>query len=275
MELLAQAADRLAVTGRDVGVQLGGTASAAITDNDIDGALAVGILFGDGSTGTAEDNRVTAPDAVGVMASGTAHPEINRNRLRDSAAGLVFRESAAGSAAFNTLTGHAVGVQIVDQADPYLDGNIVTDSKEAGVVFGGSARGTLARNTIVRNGQIGVQVGESAQPQMLGNEIRGPGVYAVIYRDSGAGRLHDNVLADQVFGIQLSDNAAPEITGNRLQGVALTGISYADNTGGTISGNDCGGTGSGAISLGAGISISAPANPVVGENNCSLSRASE
>jgi parallel beta-helix repeat protein len=263
------------VTGRDIGIQLGGSATAAIADNDVDGAVAVGILFGEASTGTAEDNRVTAPEAVGIMASGTSRPEINRNRLRDSAAGLVFRESAAGSASFNTLTGHVIGVQIVDQADPILDGNIVTDSKEAGVVFGGAARGTLSRNTIVRNGTIGVQVGESSRPSVLGNEIRGAGVYAMIYRDDGGGQLNDNVLADYVFGIQLSDNAAPDITNNRLQGIALTGISYADNTGGTISGNDCGGTGSsGAFSFGAGISITAPANPTVGENNCSLSRSS-
>ena len=46
------------------------------------------------------------------------------------------RHGIAGNASFNTLTGHAVGVQIVDQATPLLDGNIITDSKEAGVVFG-------------------------------------------------------------------------------------------------------------------------------------------
>jgi parallel beta-helix repeat protein len=107
-----------------------------------------------------------------------------------------------------------------------------------------------------------------------GNEIRGAGVYAVVYRDDGAGDLRDNVLADYVFGVQLSGNAAPDVTGNRLQGVALTGISYSDDTGGTISGNDCGSTGSGGgFSLGAGISITPPANPTVGENNCSISRS--
>ena len=261
------------ITGRDIGVQLGGASSAAITDNDIADVAAVGILFGEGSTGSADDNRVTAPDAVAIMASGTAAPEVSRNRLRDSAAGLVFRENAAGSAAFNTLTGHGVGMQIIDQSAPFLDGNVVTDSEEAGVVFGGSTSATLSRNTIVRNAQVGVQIGESARPRILGNEVRGSGVYAVVYRDSGAGQLNDNLLADYVFGIQLSDNAAPAITNNRLQNVALTGISYADNTGGSISGNDCGGTGSGAISLGAGISITAPANPTLGENNCSVSRS--
>jgi parallel beta-helix repeat protein len=261
------------VTGREIGFQLGGSATATISDNDIDGVTAVGVLFGEASTGTAENNRVSAPDGVAIMASGTANPEINRNRLRDSAAGLVFRENATGSASFNTLTGHAVGVQIVDQSNPVLDGNIVSDSTEAGVVFGGSARGTLSRNTIVRNGNIGVQVGESARPRVLGNEIRGPGVYAMVYRENAGGEANDNLFADHVFGIQLSDNAAPDITNNRLQGIALTGISYADNTGGDISGNDCGGTTQSA--LGAGISISAPADPNVGDNNCSLSRSAD
>ena len=73
--------------------------------------------------------------------------------------------------------------------------------------------------------------------------------------------------------ISRSGNASPDITNNTLQGVALTGISYADNAGGSISGNDCGGTGGGQISLGAGISITPPANPTVGENNCSVNRS--
>jgi serine/threonine-protein kinase len=207
-----------------------------------------------------------------MMASGTSQPVINRNRLRDSAAGIVFRENATGSASFNTLTGHQVGMQIIEQAKPLLDGNVITDSKQSGVVFGGSASGTLSRNTIVRNGNIGVQIGESAHPDVRGNEIRGAGVYAVVYRDDAVGRLHDNLLADYVFGVQLTGNAAPDITGNTLQGVALTGISYSDNTGGTISGNDCGNTGAGGgVSLGAGISITPPANPTVGDNNCAVS----
>jgi parallel beta-helix repeat protein len=261
------------IISREIGVQIGGSSTAAVSDNDIDGATAVGILFAESATGSAKENRVTAPEAVGIMASGTSRPEIDRNRVRDSAAGLVFRESASGNASFNTLTGHAVGVQIIDQATPFLDGNVVTDSKEAGVVVGGSAEGTLSRNTIVRNGNVGVRVAESARPDVLGNEIRGPGVYAMIYQDDAGGQANANVLADHVFGIQLSGNASPDITNNTLQGVALTGISYADNAGGSISGNDCGGTGSGQISLGAGISITPPANPTVGENNCSVNRS--
>jgi len=260
------------VLGGQIGIELGGTATAALTDNEVDGQTAVGILFGEASTGTAKNNRVSAPGGVAIMASGTAKPAISRNRLRNSAAGLVFRENATGTASFNTLTGHTVGMQIVDQANPFVDGNVVTDSTQAGVVFGGSAQGTLSRNTLARNGSIGVQVGESATPKVLGNEIRGPGTYAMVYRDNSGGRANDNLLADHVFGIQLNDNAAPDITNNRLQGIALTGISYADNTGGNISGNDCGGTSGSA--LGAGISITAPAAPNVGDNNCSISNSS-
>ena len=76
-------------TGRDIAIQLGGSAPADIRQRHRRRA-AVGILFGEASTGTAEDNRVTVAEGVGIMASGTSNPQINRNRLKDSAAGLVF-----------------------------------------------------------------------------------------------------------------------------------------------------------------------------------------
>jgi hypothetical protein len=78
--------------------------------------------------------------------------------------------------------------------------------------------------------------------------------------------VSDNFIVDHVFGIQLGDSAAPSIRNNTLRQIALTNIVYADNTGGDVSGNSC------ESSLGAGISVSAPANPTIGTNDCTLSQ---
>ena len=143
---------------------------------------------------------------------------------------------------------------------------MISDSTEAGIVFGGSASGRFVRNTVANNGSIGLQVGEFAHPEISGNEIRGPGVYGMLFRESGAGRVSDNRLVNHVFGIQLGDSAAPDLVDNMLEEIVLTSIVYADSTGGQATGNQC------SSSTAAGISISSPANPVLSDNACSVSR---
>jgi hypothetical protein len=158
-------------------------------------------------------------------------------------------------------------VQLVDRAAPFLATNTVSDSKEAGVVFGGETNASFEQNILERSGNISIQVGESARPTIAGNEIRGQAVYGLLYRDAARGTARDNRIINHVFGFQLNDSAAPDIIGNLLEEIALTNIVYADSTGGLVSGNTC------TESFSAGISITAPADPTVGDNACSLSRS--
>ena len=53
---------------------------------------------------------------------------------------------------------------------------------------------------------------------------------------------------------------------NVLRQIALTNIVYADNTGGEATNNSC------QSQLGAGISVTAPANPTLSGNDCTISR---
>lgn len=254
------------VIDRDVGIQVGGAAAPHLTGNIVTGSVAVGILFGDESAGIATNNHLSGADSVGILVGGHSAPTVTENTMTDNSVGLVFRETARGLARGNTITRHVTGVQIVDQATPTLDGNTITESTEAGIVFGGSAAGRFLRNTVANNGSIGLQVGESAHPEIAGNEIRGPGVYGMLFRDSGAGRASENLLVDHVFGIQLGDSAAPDLVSNTLEEIVLTGIVYADSTAGSAIGNRC------SSSTAAGISVSAPADPVLTDNECSVSR---
>lgn len=254
------------VSERDVGIQIGATAVADVRDNVITAAGAVGVLVSDGAAATIVDNEISGSDGVGVLASGASAPAIERNRIFDNGVGLVLREGAAGSATDNTIERHVIGVQVVDRAAGSISGNTVVDSVEAGVVFGGSSTTRFEKNTLARNGSIALQIGEEASPVVAENEIRGQGIYGILLRDRAAGSIVANRIVDHVFAIQLGDSAAPEILDNRLEQIALTNIVYADSTGGRVAGNNC------AESLSAGISVTAPADPEIGDNECTISR---
>jgi hypothetical protein len=255
------------VLGREIGIQIGGSADPDITENTVTDSIAVGILFGDQAKGRATANEVSGAETVGILAGGTSDPQIVDNLIAKNAVGLVFRENAVGLATGNTIEQHAVGVQVVDAATPTLESNDIVDSLEAGAVFGGSSAATFEGNTMARNGNISIQVGETAQPRIANNEMQGEGVYGLLYRDSGGGVASGNRIINHVFGIQLNDSVAPDLIGNSLEEIALTSIVYADNAGGSASGNAC------TESFSAGISVTAPANPTLTDNDCSLSRS--
>jgi parallel beta-helix repeat protein len=194
---------------------------------------------------------------------------VRDNQITDNGVGLVFREDAAGTATGNTILRHTIGMQVVDRASPTIESNTVRDSEEAGVAYAGSARGTFRRNTLSANGSITMQVAGTAAPAITDNELRGQSVYGILYQESAAGSAVANRIVDQVFGIQVNGSARPSIRDNDLDKIALTSIVFEESSGGDVSGNTC------TTTLTAGISISGAANPTVGTNECTVSRASE
>jgi parallel beta-helix repeat protein len=262
----AATVERNEVGNREIGIQIGGNATPIIRDNTVLDSAAVGILFGDAAAGTASGNSVTSPEAVGILSGGTSTPSITGNEVVGNGVGLVFREESAAEVRANTVREHTIGVQVVDGAAPFLFGNTVEASTEAGVAFAGTSRGRMEQNTLVRNGNISVQVAESAQPDIGGNEIRGEGIYAILFRDASAGRVRDNQIVNFVYGIQLDGTSAPAITGNAFDGVVLTNIIYDGSSAGSAAGNQCSAT------FTAGITVSAGANPTLSDNSCTVSR---
>lgn len=255
------------VSNRDVGVQVGGTANPDLIDNVIRNSVTVGILYGGGASGTASKNEVSSAEAVGVLAGGLSAPRFEENDITQNAVGMVFRESTRAVARRNVVDLNSIGVQVVDKADAAIEANMITNSLEAGAVFGGSASGTFEWNTMATNGNTTIQVGESANTRIAFNEIRGQGAYGVVYRDNATGEFRKNRIIDFIFGVQVNDAAQPQLYDNTLEEIALTNIAYAGSSGGEISGNRC------ATTLGAGISVTAPANPNLGNNACTVSRA--
>ena len=258
------------VTGREVGIQIAGEAAPTIEDNTVRNSVAIGILYGGDAAGRATSNTITGSESVGIILSGTSSPTVQSNTITDNGVGVVARENAAGSVTENSVLRHLIGMQIVDNASTSITDNTVSDSLEAGVAYGGTAKGGFASNTLSRNGNIAVQIGEQAAPSIVNNEIRGQGVYGLLYRDGAAGEARDNFIVDHVFGVQLGDRAAPRLVNNLFREIALTSIVYGDTTGGLAQGNDCPTAG-----VTAGITISPDADPTIRDNpNCTVSRSS-
>jgi parallel beta-helix repeat protein len=249
---------------RSVGIRIGGSASPDVTDNTIRASVEAGIVFAEAATGRATGNDVSGEGAIGVFVSGAAAPELRDNSLTGNSVGLVLTDDARGTVAANTIQSNAVGVQMIGRSAASVNGNVIADNVDAGAVFGDASTVRFERNTVSLNGQVGLEISGSAEPTISENEVRGEGVYGVIYRDTGAGSAGGNRIVNYVYGIQLQGSAAPALTGNTLDEIVLTSIVYIDSSGGSASGNQC------AQSLGGGISVTAPANPTLTDNACTL-----
>lgn len=253
------------VSDRVIGVQVAGSAAPDITDNTISSSVDVGIRFAEAAKGRATGNVVSGAEAVGVLVEGTAAPEVRDNELTGNGVGLAFTANSSGTATFNTIQLNTIGVQVVGQSEAFLSGNLITDNVDSGAVFGGTAVARFELNTVVRNGDVAVQVTESAAPVLSGNELRGPGVHGIIYRDSAAGVASGNRVIEHAYGIQVQGSAAPDLVDNTFEEILLTSIVYISSSGGSATGNSC------PTSLGAGIVVSDVANPTLDDNDCTVS----
>lgn len=250
------------------GVQVGGTAAPSVTDNVLRNTGVAGLLIAERASGSYTGNTITDSRTVGAMVAGSASPTLRGNSLVGNGVGMVFRENARATAVANRIVDHAVGMQVVDTASPVVEGNTIESTTEAGVAFAGTSRGRFAGNILSSNGNLSIQVAEFARPDIVGNELRGRSVYGILYRDNAGGTASGNRIVDHIFAIQLGNRAAPTLTGNVFRTIALTSIVYADSSGGTASGNDCE-----ESVLSAGISVTAPANPIIGDNSCTVTRS--
>lgn len=250
------------------GIQVGETATPTISANTVRDSGSIGILVGDQAGGTVRSNTISGAALAAVMVGGSASPSVRDNTISDNDVGIVYRDSARGTASGNRLTRHVVAVQVIGSASPTIEGNSISSSTEAGVAYGGSAGGRFSGNTLTANGNISIQVAESARPTISGNELRGRAVYGILLRDSARGTVSGNRIIDHIFGIQVVDRAAPSLVRNAFTDIALTSIVYADSAGGEAVGNTCQESG-----LSSGISVTAPANPVLSGNQCSITRS--
>jgi hypothetical protein len=134
------------ITERDVGIQVGGTAAPVVSDNQLRGNRRVGMLFAEQAAGSAIGNIMSQLVGSAIEVIDSASPAINANELRGSDFGLVYVDSAGGSAKDNRLLNHRVGIQVQGTATPRLIDNSFYAVEAAAIVFAETASGEASGN---------------------------------------------------------------------------------------------------------------------------------
>jgi parallel beta-helix repeat protein len=140
-----------------------------------------------------------------------------------------------------------VGMLIVGQAQPTLEGNLCRDN-ELGIAYLDNAGGVARQNGCSGNGN-GIRVGDQTQPMLEGNVCRDNGC-GIAYLDNAGGVAWQNRCSGNKWGITVHDQAQPTLEGNVCTDSKWSGIGYRDNAGGVARQNECSGNGDFGIGVG-------------------------
>ena len=257
------------LNGQTVAIQVGDSAAPSIEGNEISNATAAAIVSRDEATGRIVGNTILNPLAVGIQIVDSSTPEVTDNVL------MADLASADIGPAENTSEvdsgGDSEGDSEADSGgdsegentsqEQATDGSDFGDST-VGILFADATSGAAMRNQIF-GFVIGVQVGDSANPELVDNVVDGGAANGVgfLYRDTGTGTATGNRTAGHSIGFQISDEADPELTQNVVEQVGDVAFLIQGTATPTLDDNSCpiGVPGVGVLEQGA---------PIVGRNRC-------
>jgi len=257
------------LNGQTVAIQVGDSAAPSIEGNEISNATAAAIVSRDEATGRIVGNTILNPLAVGIQIVDSSTPEVTDNVL------MADLASADIGPAENTSEvdsgGDSEGDSEADSGgdsegentsqEQATDGSDFGDST-VGILFADATSGAAMRNQIF-GFVIGVQVGDSANPELVDNVVDGGAANGVgfLYRDTGTGTATGNRTAGHSIGFQISDEADPELTQNVVEQVGDVAFLIQGTATPTLDDNSCpiGVPGIGVLEQGA---------PIVGRNRC-------
>lgn len=224
------------VRGADVALQVGGQAQPSVQDNEITETVLVGLLLGEDSAGTFANNVITGSEGAGLFVEGAATPALESNTIEGGEVGISFTESSGGSLNSSTLSGQDISVDVRDDAAPHIEGNTISDSTSAGVVFSSTIAGTFVDNSIIEPGAIGIQLVGSTEHVIEANRIEG-GQTGASLLESSAALLIDNMFTGQDVGIDVGGSATPVLQGNTVSDAVGAGLVFREESAGEATDN--------------------------------------
>lgn len=149
-------------------------------------------------------------------------------------------------------SGNVYGIYLSESDDNHLEGNVVSNNTDYGVVVLRGTNNTLADNQLTANGRYGIYGWEASGNQFIGNEfLQGVSYGMVLSNDCDDNLISGNVFTDNYGGIRISYSSGNRIVGNFCEnGTAHAILVDHDSTNNRISGNECINT-----SMGAGIQL--------------------
>lgn len=134
-----------------------------------------------------EDNAWTG------IAAGGGHlvSIVGSTFTNNKACGICFLDGGQGSVSRSSLRSNGIGVAVIGGADPAIVGNRFV------------------------GGEVGIQISDSAKPNIDDNTITGATRAALIYTDKAAGTLGHTTCRKVRYGIVLSRHAVPTLVDNK------------------------------------------------------------
>ena len=205
-----------------IGFVVEGQAAPTIENATVTGGV-VAIAYTDDASGSLVGGSFTGQE-IAIQIDGAAAPVVDGAVLSDAtSAGMVVRGDAAPRVSGVRIERSGeVGLAVAEAARPEF-----RSLEIVGGVTGASMVGTstaLLEASTFEELEVGVQVGEAAEPRLIGNRFESVASAAIVYVDSGAGEAIENTVRDPgVVAIQLGGEAAPALIGNVLFASPPTG----------------------------------------------------
>lgn len=161
--------DVLQITGGTINIRdcmfTGGKSPSGSTSSLGNGISITGL-----TQGIIHNNRSKNNNASGIRLQGVnSEVQIIGNELQQNGEGIFYWNST-GYASNNSLMYNLFGIVASGQSSPVIVGNII-DGNDTGIVYTGTARGTISDNTISNNRGAGVWIQDVATPLLSKNTI--------------------------------------------------------------------------------------------------------
>ena len=209
-----------------------------------------GIVIGSTSTGTVIDHAEIRWAARAVEVTGSTTATVSNSDIREfSEYGIYYHTGASGSISGNTIDNVndvGQGIRLTSTVAVTVDANVVSNTEYGVVVGGSSSPVVVSGNTLQDNGNSGVHVSGTADPQVTGNTIinnaygvRADAGYSnatpapVVTGNDIYGNTSYDYYAER-FGTAVNETITLDATGNwwgtaDLQAIAVQVYDFRDN----------------------------------------------
>jgi parallel beta-helix repeat protein len=192
-------------------------------------------------TGTDWSNVLVVNDAEIDMAGCRLTGGIWSDEEEQGGSGLLVRGDSTGHVRESWFEENGLhGIEIQDRSQLMVEGNVVRNNAQSGIIFWDSSGGTALQNRCTGNGLNGISINEQAQPALESNTCTANEQTGIRYTGESGGSARDNTCSSNgLHGISLNDQAQPTLEGNTCSGNEEAGIVYFESSGGVARSNLC------------------------------------
>jgi parallel beta-helix repeat protein len=187
------------------GINLRQNAQATIQGNTISQNVSSGIILQEDSQATIKQNTITSNNSVGIRLMGNSNATIEGNNVTRNVYQGIWADGSARAQITNN--------QITD-TKPTPGGSSCCGS---GIVGRGNSQLTIQGNTISKNAEAGIWIGDNAQLTIKQNTISDNSKRGISQTGNSRSTIDDNTITGNIeIGIYLGGSTESTVTNNRI-----------------------------------------------------------